>query len=97
MSSQKGCTNVEVFLENGLFIYQSRFGKIKETHVDDITKIEVNRYARIRVFCKDGKVFLSRNLWEYPGMMDLVAVFRDNKRIFEFQDEDTEKQFWSMR
>lgn len=77
--------------------YRNRFGKIKETHVDDITKIEVNRYARIRVFCKDGKVFLSRNLWEYPGMMDLVAVFRDNKRIFEFQDEDTEKQFWSMR
>ncbi len=44
-----------------------------------------------------GKVFLSRNLWEYPGMMDLVAIFVDNKRIVEFQDEDTEKHFWSIQ
>jgi hypothetical protein len=36
-------------------------------------------------------------LWEYPGMMDLVVVFWENKRVFEFQDEETEKQFWSMR
>ena len=27
-------------------------------------------------------------------MMELVTVFRDNKSIFEFQDEETEKQFW---
>lgn len=74
--------------------YRNRFGKIKETQVVDITKVEVNRYARIKVFCEGDKVFLSRNLWEYPGMMDFVTVFRDNKSIFEFQDEETEKLFW---
>ena len=74
--------------------YRNRFGKIKETQVVDIIKVEVNRYARIKVFCEGDKVFLSRNLWEYPGMMELVTVFRDNKSIFEFQDEETEKQFW---
>lgn len=74
--------------------YRNRFGKIKETHVVDIIKVEVNRYARIKVFCEGDKVFLSRNLWEYPGMMDFVTVFRDNKSIFEFQDEETEKLFW---
>ena len=74
--------------------YRNRFGKIKETQVVDIIKVEVNRYARIKVFCEGDKVFLSRNLWEYPGMMDLVTVFRDNKSIFGFQDEETEKQFW---
>ena len=73
--------------------YRNRFGKIKETQVVDIIKVEVNRYARIKVFCEGDKVFLSRNLWEYPGMMDLVTVFRDNKSIFEFQDEETEKLF----
>ena len=77
--------------------YRNRFGKIKEMQVADITKVEVNRYARIKVFREGGKVFLSRNLWEYPGMMDLIAVFGDNKVIFEFQDEETEKQFWSMQ
>lgn len=74
--------------------YRNRFGKIKETQVVDIIKVEVNRYARIKVFCEGDKVFLSRNLWEYPGMMELVTVFRDNKSIFGFQDEETEKQFW---
>ena len=74
--------------------YRNRFGKIKETQVVDIIKVEVNRYARIKVFCEGDKVFLSRNLWEYPGMIDLVTVFRDNKSIFEFQDEETEKLFW---
>ncbi len=74
--------------------YRNRFGKIKETQVEDIIKVEVNRYARIKVFCEGDKVFLSRNLWEYPGMMELVTVFRDNKSIFGFQDEETEKQFW---
>ena len=73
--------------------YRNKFGKIKETQVVDIIKVEVNRYARIKVFCEGDKVFLSRNLWEYPGMMELVTVFRDNKSIFEFQDEETEKQF----
>lgn len=77
--------------------YRNRFGKIKETQVADITKVEVNRYARIKVFREGGKVFLSRNLWEYPGMTDLIAVFWNNKNIFEFQDEETEKQFWSMQ
>lgn len=74
-------------------LYRNRFGKMKETHMVDIIKIEVNRYARIRVLCEDGKVFLSRNLWEYPGMMELVVLFWDNKSIFEYQDEETEKQF----
>jgi len=74
--------------------YRNRFGKIKETQVVDIIKVEVNRYARIKVFCEGDKVFLSRNLWEYPGMMELVTVFRNNKSIFGFQDEETEKQFW---
>ena len=74
--------------------YRNRFGKIKETQVVDIIKVEVNCYARIKVFCEGDKVFLSRNLWEYPGMMELVTVFRDNKSIFGFQDEETEKQFW---
>ena len=74
--------------------YRNRFGKIKETQVVDIIKVEVNRYARIKVFFEGDKVFLSRNLWEYPGMMELVTVFRDNKSIFGFQDEETEKQFW---
>ena len=74
--------------------YRNRFGKIKETQVVDIIKVEVNRYARIKVFCEGDKVFLSRNLWEYPGMIDLVTGFRDNKSIFEFQDEETEKLFW---
>ena len=31
--------------------YRNRFGKIKETQVVDIIKVEVNRYARIKVFC----------------------------------------------
>ena len=75
--------------------YRNRFGKIKETQVVDIIKVEVNRYARIKVFCEGDKVFLSRNLWEYPGMMELVTVFRDNKSIFGFQDEETEKQSWA--
>ncbi|MBE5942515.1 MAG: hypothetical protein E7264_08265 [Lachnospiraceae bacterium] len=74
--------------------YRNRFGKIKETQVVDIIKVEVNRYARIKVLCEGDKVFLSRNLWEYPGMMELVTVFRNNKSIFGFQDEETEKQFW---
>ena len=73
--------------------YRNRFGKIKETQVVDIIKVEVNRYVRIKVFCERDKVFLSRNLWEYPGMMELVTVFRDNKSIFGFQDEETEMQF----
>lgn len=75
--------------------YCNRAGKIKEIQVADITEVEVNRYARIRVYGKDGKVFLSRNLYEYPGMFDLVAALQQNASIFKFQNEETKEQFWN--
>lgn len=75
--------------------YCNRLGKIKEMQVADITKVEVNRYARIRVYGEDGKMFLSRNLYEYPGMFNLVAALQENASVFKFQDEETKEQFWN--
>lgn len=75
--------------------YCNRLGKIKEMQVADITKVEVNRYARIRICGEDGKVFLSRNLYEYPGMFNLVAALQENASVFKFQDEETKEQFWN--
>ena len=75
--------------------YCNRLGKIKEMQMADITKVEVNRYARIRVYGEDGKMFLSRNLYEYPGMFNLVAALQKNASVFKFQDEETKEQFWN--
>ncbi len=71
----------------------NRFRKMKEIQVNNIPRIYVNKYAKIRIYGENGKVFLERNLSEYPGMYELMLALKDKDSIFEFENDLTKEHF----
>jgi len=83
-----------ISINGGSISFCNRWGRVKTIQISNISKVVVNQYGRIRLYGEEGKVFLTRNVFEYPGMVELIMTMSDRSSIFEYTDEEIKVSFW---
>lgn len=81
--------------ENGIS-FRNRLFHNKEVTICDIQKVSVNQYGRVQVYGEENKKFLTRNVFEYPGMVDLMLLLKESGCVYVFSNQEMEESFWNV-